>query len=194
MQKLTARLPPPKQSRIDTIIASTPAPEAQKRQKIYCDKWIHEGVCAFTQQGCKYKHEMPLDRDTQESLGLFQGLPIWWRKHQGEITSDQHAARAGDSTRPPALPAAATAGGGGGRHRGVSNASGRHGGFAGANRLRQHTWRSQGPQGQAAGHGPSASVSSGSGAGGGAGAGGPASGQGRQQQQQIGECVQRVPL
>ncbi|PHH62466.1 hypothetical protein CDD81_7113 [Ophiocordyceps australis] len=53
---------------------------ANKRNKIYCDKWIHEGVCAFTQQGCKFKHEMPFDEATQRSLGLFQGLPSWWRR------------------------------------------------------------------------------------------------------------------
>ncbi|PHH83128.1 hypothetical protein CDD82_3421 [Ophiocordyceps australis] len=53
---------------------------ANKRNKVYCDKWIHEGVCAFTQQGCKFKHEMPFDEATQRSLGLFQGLPSWWRR------------------------------------------------------------------------------------------------------------------
>ena len=45
---------------------------------------MHEGVCAFTQQGCKYKHEMPLDKATQMSLGLFHGLPTWWKKQQAE--------------------------------------------------------------------------------------------------------------
>ncbi|KAH8776029.1 hypothetical protein F5882DRAFT_503368 [Hyaloscypha sp. PMI_1271] len=24
--------------------------------------WIHEGTCALTQMGCKYRHEMPMDR------------------------------------------------------------------------------------------------------------------------------------
>jgi len=149
-----ANKPHDKQSRIDTIIASSPAPEAQKRQKIYCDKWIHEGVCAFTQQGCKYKHEMPLDKDTQESLGLFQGLPIWWRKHQGEITSDSQS-NVMDS--PPPLPPA-------GRPRGISNTG--RGGFGGANRLRQNTWRSQGPPATTARR-QSASSGSGAPAGGG---------------------------
>ncbi|KAK7709409.1 hypothetical protein SLS64_006322 [Diaporthe eres] len=51
-----------------------------RREKIYCDKWIHDGTCAFTQQGCKYKHEMPHDRETQEKLGLFHGYPAWWKK------------------------------------------------------------------------------------------------------------------
>ncbi|KAF7518661.1 hypothetical protein G7054_g13377 [Neopestalotiopsis clavispora] len=59
--------------------------QPQRRPKIYCDKWVHEGVCAFTQQGCKYKHEMPFDKVTQHQLGLFHGLPAWWKKHQAEL-------------------------------------------------------------------------------------------------------------
>ncbi|KAK2065436.1 hypothetical protein LY76DRAFT_621820 [Colletotrichum caudatum] len=73
--------------RIDHIVASSPTPP--KRPKIYCDKWVHEGVCAFTQQGCKYKHEMPLDKATQNSLGLFHGLPTWWKKQQTELQRQQ---------------------------------------------------------------------------------------------------------
>ena len=55
-----------------------------KKNKVYCDKWVHEGICAFTQQGCRYKHEMPYDKATQRSLGLFHGFPTWWRKLQAE--------------------------------------------------------------------------------------------------------------
>ncbi|KAI1826038.1 hypothetical protein F4861DRAFT_546691 [Xylaria intraflava] len=94
------------QSRIDNIVAATPptptrvtsaghhgggptssgsAPPGQRRPKIYCDKWVHEGVCAFTQQGCKYKHEMPSDKVTQHQLGLFHGYPQWWKKHQADL-------------------------------------------------------------------------------------------------------------
>ncbi|KAF5659514.1 hypothetical protein FHETE_9406 [Fusarium heterosporum] len=71
-------------NRIDRIVATT-SPAQQRRTKIYCDKWIHDGTCAFTQQGCKYKHEMPLDKATQQSLGLFHGFPKWWRDHQEEL-------------------------------------------------------------------------------------------------------------
>lgn len=46
--------------------------------------WIHEGRCAFTQTGCKFKHEMPLDEESQRALGLFQGLPTWFKKQQEE--------------------------------------------------------------------------------------------------------------
>ncbi|GKU01854.1 hypothetical protein FLAG1_05135 [Fusarium langsethiae] len=74
----------PVTNRIDRIVATT-SPVQQRRTKIYCDKWIHDGTCAFTQQGCKYKHEMPFDKATQQSLGLFHGFPKWWRDHQEEL-------------------------------------------------------------------------------------------------------------
>ncbi|PQE24004.1 chromatin remodeling complex subunit protein [Rutstroemia sp. NJR-2017a WRK4] len=54
-----------------------------RREKIYCDKWVHEGTCAFTQVGCKYKHEMPTDKATQLSLGLSHGFPNWYRRVNG---------------------------------------------------------------------------------------------------------------
>lgn len=70
---------------IDSIVAHASPPESvspptRRREKIYCDKWIHEGVCAFTQMGCKYKHEMPMDKVTQMGLGLNHGLPNWYRR------------------------------------------------------------------------------------------------------------------
>ena len=64
----------------------------QRRPKVYCDKWVHEGVCAFTQQGCKYKHEMPFDKFTQHQLGLFHGYPAWWKKHQAELARQRDVA------------------------------------------------------------------------------------------------------
>lgn len=70
---------------IDSIVAHSAtsdsvSPPPRRREKIYCDKWIHEGVCAFTQMGCKYKHEMPMDKATQMTLGLNHGLPNWYRR------------------------------------------------------------------------------------------------------------------
>ena len=73
------------QMQIDSIIAASNnlVQPLTRRQKVYCDKWIHDGTCAFTQLGCKYKHEMPLDRATQLSLGLNHGIPKWYKlKHQ----------------------------------------------------------------------------------------------------------------
>ncbi|RFU77975.1 hypothetical protein TARUN_4249 [Trichoderma arundinaceum] len=68
---------------IDRIVATSPS--TPKRNKVYCDMWIHEGRCAFTQTGCKFKHEMPLDEGSQKALGLFQGLPTWYKKQQEEL-------------------------------------------------------------------------------------------------------------
>lgn len=79
------------QAQIDHIIADTQP--TSKKNKIYCDKWIHDGVCAFTQQGCKFKHEMPQDEATQRSLGLFHGLPSWWKRRFGnEMVKQGHNA------------------------------------------------------------------------------------------------------
>ncbi|KAK3685474.1 hypothetical protein B0T22DRAFT_482438 [Podospora appendiculata] len=75
------------QSQIDSIVASSPL--QPKRIKVYCDKWVHEGTCAFTQQGCRFKHEMPHDKATQHALGLFHGHPAWWKKHQAELSRQQ---------------------------------------------------------------------------------------------------------
>ncbi|KAF4464411.1 hypothetical protein FALBO_8752 [Fusarium albosuccineum] len=75
-------------SRIDRIVATSPT--QQKKTKIYCDKWIHDGTCAFTQQGCKYKHEMPADKQTQQSLGLFHGFPKWWKDLQEDLQKRQN--------------------------------------------------------------------------------------------------------
>ncbi|KAL7936997.1 hypothetical protein V8C35DRAFT_294411 [Trichoderma chlorosporum] len=70
-------------NQIDRIVATSPS--TPKRNKVYCDMWIHEGRCAFTQTGCKFKHEMPLDEGSQKALGLFQGLPAWYKKQQEEL-------------------------------------------------------------------------------------------------------------
>ncbi|RAL65402.1 hypothetical protein DID88_000970 [Monilinia fructigena] len=63
----------------NSVMAGPP----MRREKIYCDKWVHEGTCAFTQVGCKYKHEMPMDKSTQVSLGLNHGVPNWYRRQHG---------------------------------------------------------------------------------------------------------------
>ncbi|KAF7538445.1 hypothetical protein G7Z17_g12625 [Cylindrodendrum hubeiense] len=76
---------------IDQIVATSPA--VAKKPKVYCDKWIHDGQCAFAQQGCKFKHEMPFDKATQHSLGLFQGLPGWWKRLQVELRKQEEDRR-----------------------------------------------------------------------------------------------------
>ncbi|KAL3424285.1 hypothetical protein PVAG01_03566 [Phlyctema vagabunda] len=71
------------QATIDNIVGTNPngdvVAKVPRRVKVYCDKWVHEGVCSFVQLGCKYKHEMPHDRATQKSLGL-NGYPAWYKR------------------------------------------------------------------------------------------------------------------
>ncbi|KAI4731068.1 hypothetical protein E4T49_01420 [Aureobasidium sp. EXF-10728] len=56
--------------------------EPDQKKKIYCTYWIqHQGQCSFKQQGCIYKHEIPEDKETLNSIGL-KSVPAWWRKEQ----------------------------------------------------------------------------------------------------------------
>ncbi|KAH0845992.1 hypothetical protein FOPE_11588 [Fonsecaea pedrosoi] len=48
-------------------------------QKVYCSYWMRHGECNFAQQGCMYKHVMPLKLEVLEALG-FRDLPDWYRK------------------------------------------------------------------------------------------------------------------
>jgi hypothetical protein len=59
-----ARPPPP--SRV------IPDPD----RKVYCTHWVRTGECDYTQQGCKYKHEMP-DKRVLEVIGI-RRTPPWW--------------------------------------------------------------------------------------------------------------------
>jgi hypothetical protein len=70
-----------------------------RREKVYCDKWVHEGICAFTQMGCKYKHEMPMDKATLLTLGL-HGIPNWYRRAYGVPGNSPDAVQALPSTSP----------------------------------------------------------------------------------------------
>ena len=45
-------------------------------KKVYCTHWLSKGICAYMQQGCIYKHEIPNDQETWESLG-FHTVPSW---------------------------------------------------------------------------------------------------------------------
>ncbi|KAG9780432.1 hypothetical protein KCU88_g3706, partial [Aureobasidium melanogenum] len=72
---------------------STAAKETQQRQdqgdigqtktpvgsKEYCSFWIRRGECDYAQQGCVYKHEMPLDLPTLERIG-HRDIPRWYRE------------------------------------------------------------------------------------------------------------------
>ena len=53
--------------------------------KEYCTYWLRHGECDFAQQGCLFKHEMPLDRAELDRIGL-RDIPRWYREKHG-ITS-----------------------------------------------------------------------------------------------------------
>ena len=61
-----------------TDLARRPAPGTKK----YCSYWIRRGECDFAQQGCMYRHEMPLDRAALETIGL-RDIPPWYREKHG---------------------------------------------------------------------------------------------------------------
>ena len=48
--------------------------------KRWCSYWIQKGECAYTQQGCKYLHEMP-DLATLRTIG-FTHVPFWYKQNQ----------------------------------------------------------------------------------------------------------------
>lgn len=50
--------------------------------KEYCSYWLRHGECDYAQQGCLYKHEMPLDKAVLERLGL-RDIPRWYREKHG---------------------------------------------------------------------------------------------------------------
>ena len=50
--------------------------------KEYCSYWLRHGECDYAQQGCLYRHEMPLEQETLLKLGL-RDIPRWYReKHR----------------------------------------------------------------------------------------------------------------
>ena len=65
--------------RLDSI------PAAPRRIKEYCSYWLRHGECDYAQQGCLYKHEMPLEPDVLEKLGL-RDIPRWYREKHGLVS------------------------------------------------------------------------------------------------------------
>ena len=59
-----------------TKTANTGGPFANKK---YCIGWIWRGECAYMQVGCRYKHEIPLDKETREKIGM-RGIPKWFKE------------------------------------------------------------------------------------------------------------------
>lgn len=64
--------------RVSRTSSSSPKSSYEQKDKVYCSYWIRSGECDYTQQGCRYKHEMP-DKATLASIG-FRTVPRWWQK------------------------------------------------------------------------------------------------------------------
>lgn len=62
----------------DNLIQSKVPPGGKE----YCSFWIRRGECDYAQQGCVYKHEMPLDLVTLERIG-HRDIPRWYREKYG---------------------------------------------------------------------------------------------------------------
>lgn len=74
------------QSRTNVIQApSGNIPDPDKKE--YCTYWLRTGECAFTQQGCLYKHEMPATLEKLQELG-FRRWPEWWQKVHQQVRLD----------------------------------------------------------------------------------------------------------
>ncbi|EED17712.1 conserved hypothetical protein [Talaromyces stipitatus ATCC 10500] len=56
--------------------------QTSQGQKEYCSYWIRHGECMFQQQGCIYKHVMPMDPETMKKVGL-NDIPPWYQKKFG---------------------------------------------------------------------------------------------------------------
>ena len=51
-------------------------------KKEYCSYWIRKGECDYTQSGCKYKHEVPVDEETRQRIGIRE-IPRWFMDSPG---------------------------------------------------------------------------------------------------------------
>jgi hypothetical protein len=64
--------------KVSRTSTSSPSNLSELGDKVYCTHWIRHGECDYTQQGCRYKHEMP-DRKTLAGIG-FRTVPRWWQE------------------------------------------------------------------------------------------------------------------
>ena len=71
-QRLTFRVP-----HVPTAFGVNPDPS--KRE--YCTHWLRRGECDYTQQGCRYKHEIP-DLKKLREIG-FREVPRWYSEKTG---------------------------------------------------------------------------------------------------------------
>ncbi|KAI9891542.1 MAG: hypothetical protein M1814_002665 [Vezdaea aestivalis] len=73
-------IPAPVDSRKSKALTVNGSRQVSGDSKIWCNYWIQRGECAFMQQGCKYRHEMP-DAQTLDAIG-FKGVPYWYREKE----------------------------------------------------------------------------------------------------------------
>lgn len=57
-------------------------PIPREEGKVYCTYWIARGECHYTQQGCRFKHEMP-DLETLREIMGRNSYPKWWLESIG---------------------------------------------------------------------------------------------------------------
>ena len=75
------------------------SPHPARGKKIYCNYWLRKGECDYMQQGCLYKHEMPLDKVTLASLGLRE-VPRWYRERWASVATSARTQREDHVNRP----------------------------------------------------------------------------------------------
>jgi hypothetical protein len=71
--------------------------------KEYCSYWIRHGECDYAQQGCLYRHEMPVDLPSLKRLGL-RDIPRWYREKHGYgsyLALGAHREAGGSTSRGP---------------------------------------------------------------------------------------------
>ena len=64
------------QSRTPLYQAQNLSSQVRRGKKEYCMHWITTGECNYMQQGCRYKHELPADKETWARIGL-RKMPEW---------------------------------------------------------------------------------------------------------------------
>ncbi|KAL4941218.1 hypothetical protein BDV06DRAFT_223302 [Aspergillus oleicola] len=55
---------------------------SRNAKKEFCSYWIRHGECDYQQQGCLFKHQMPMDKEGLEKVGL-RDIPKWYRDKEG---------------------------------------------------------------------------------------------------------------
>ena len=87
-------------SRLDTVDMLQKKPRLRGK-KVYCTHWLSKGNCAYMQQGCIYKHEIPRDLEGWGSLG-FQTIPGWLQA-KSPTWIDQHLRKSPDLPKDSAV-------------------------------------------------------------------------------------------